>query len=85
MHLVGQVRDGFHTNIDGFLLDPIGAQQAADFANQRIMPNDLAIASPTTGWMLQAKAADMQMPIAYRGQATPHLSGNVPGGMPNLV
>jgi hypothetical protein len=28
--------------------------------------------------MLQANTADMQMPIAYRGQATPHLPGHLP-------
>jgi len=76
--LVEQVRAGFNTNIDGFLLDPIGAQEAAAFVNQHAASSDLVIASPTLAWMLQAKTADMQMPIAYRGQATPHLPANVP-------
>ncbi len=78
VELVRQVRDGFHTDIDGFLLDPITTHDAAEFVNQHATSNDLIIASPTLAWMLQVNAADMQMPIAYRGQATPHLPGNVP-------
>ncbi len=72
------MRDGFHTDIDGFLLDPIAARDAAEFVNQRATSDDLIIASPTLAWMLHANVADMQMPIAYRGQATPHLPGNIP-------
>ena len=78
--LVEQVRHGFHTEIDEFLLDPIAARDAARFVNQRVTSNDLIIASPTLAWMLRANVADMQMPIAYRGQATPHLPGNIPAG-----
>ncbi len=76
--LVEQVRGGFHTEIAEFLLDPIAAREAAEFVNQHVTSNDLVIASPTLAWLLQARAADMQMPIAYRGQATPHLPGDVP-------
>jgi hypothetical protein len=77
IRLVEQVRNGFNTDIDGFLLDPLAARAASAFVNQRAASDDLVIASPTLAWMLQAKAADMQMPIAYRGQATPHLPANV--------
>jgi hypothetical protein len=76
--LFQQVRDGFHTEIDGFLLDPIGTQDAAEFVTQRVASDDLVIASPTLAWMLPSEAADMQMPIAHRGQATPHLPGDIP-------
>jgi 4-amino-4-deoxy-L-arabinose transferase-like glycosyltransferase len=76
--LVEQVRAGFHTDIDAFLLDPIAARDAAQFVNQHATSTDLVVASPTLAWMLQAQTADMQMPIAYRGQATPHLPGNLP-------
>jgi 4-amino-4-deoxy-L-arabinose transferase-like glycosyltransferase len=76
--LIQLVRDGFHSAIDGFLLDPIAARDAAEFVNQRAASDDLIIASPTLAWMLHAQVADMQMPIAYRGQATPHLAGNIP-------
>jgi hypothetical protein len=76
--LVRQVRDGFRTDIDGFLLDPIAAQAAAAFVNQQAEVDDLVIASPTLAWLLKAQVADMQMPSAYRGQATPHLPADIP-------
>jgi 4-amino-4-deoxy-L-arabinose transferase-like glycosyltransferase len=75
--LVPQVRDGFHTDIDEFLLDPKAAASAAEFVNRRVSADDLVIASPTLAWLLSARAADMQMPIAYRGVATPHLPSNI--------
>jgi 4-amino-4-deoxy-L-arabinose transferase-like glycosyltransferase len=80
LQLVEQVQAGFHTDIDAFLLDPSAARDAAEFVNHRAAPTDLVIASPTLAWMLHANVADMQMPIAYRGQATPHLPDNVPVG-----
>ena len=76
--LVRQVREGFHTSIDGFLLDPSTAREAAEFVNQHVTAHDLIVASPTLAWMLQAQVVDMQMPIAYQGRATPHLPGNIP-------
>jgi 4-amino-4-deoxy-L-arabinose transferase-like glycosyltransferase len=76
--LVEQVRHGFHTDIDGFLLDPIGVSVASAFVNRQTAPSDLVVASPTVAWMLQAQTADMQMPIAYRGRPTPHLPGSLP-------
>ncbi|NTU61855.1 MAG: glycosyltransferase family 39 protein [Chloroflexi bacterium] len=76
--LVEQVRDGFRTDIDGFLLDPMATQEAAAFVNQRTASSDLVIASPILAWMLHARVADIQMPLAQRGQATPHLPANVP-------
>jgi 4-amino-4-deoxy-L-arabinose transferase-like glycosyltransferase len=80
VHLIEQVRDGFSTDIDEFLLDPIGTQAAAAFVNQHTAANDLVIASPALAWLLHAQAADMQLPIAYREQATPHLPADVPSG-----
>lgn len=76
--LVERVRDGFRTDIDGFLLDPMATQEAAAFVNQHTASSDLIIASPILAWMLQARVADVQMPLAYRGVTTPHLPGNVP-------
>ena len=76
--LIRQVRAGFHTGIDEFLLDPQAALAAAEFVNQRAATVDVVIASPTLAWLLRTNAADMQMPIAYRGQATPHLPGDIP-------
>jgi 4-amino-4-deoxy-L-arabinose transferase-like glycosyltransferase len=76
--LVQQVRDGFRTDIDGFLLDPIAAREAAAFVNQRVSADEVIIAAPTLAWALNAQVADAQMPSAYRGVATPHLPGDVP-------
>jgi Dolichyl-phosphate-mannose-protein mannosyltransferase len=72
------VRDGFHTQIDPFLLDPASARQAAQFVNARTGPGDLVIASPGLAWLLSASAADFQMSIAFTGQETPHLPANLP-------
>ncbi|CAG0936831.1 hypothetical protein TFLX_05727 [Thermoflexales bacterium] len=76
--LVRQVRDGFHTDIDGFLLDPIAVQSTAAFVNGQVVASDRVIASPTLAWLLKAQVADMQMPLAYQGRATPHLPADIP-------
>ena len=76
--LISQVQAGFSTDIAGFLLDPASAQQAAQFVNQRVPPDELVIASPTLTWLLQARVADMQLPSAYRGRATPHFPADIP-------
>jgi 4-amino-4-deoxy-L-arabinose transferase-like glycosyltransferase len=78
LRLVAQVRDVFRTDIDGFLLTPGAAHDAAEFVNRRVTPDDLIIASPALAWMLLAQTADIQMPFAYQGRATPHLPGNLP-------
>ena len=38
----------------------------------------MVIAAPTLAWALTANVADMQMPLAYAGRATPHLPADVP-------
>ena len=76
--LVSQVRDGFHTDIDAFLLNPVDAMPVAQVINQRVQIDDVVIASPALAWALNANVADMQMPLAYAGRATPHLPADVP-------
>jgi hypothetical protein len=76
--LIDQVRNGFHTDIDAFLLNPVDAVQAAQYINHQVQMDEVVIAAPTLAWALNANAADMQMPLAYAGHATPHLPADVP-------
>lgn len=76
--LIDQVRHGFQTDIDAFLLNPVDAVQAAQYINRQVRIDDVVIASPTLAWALNASVADMQMPLAYAGRTTPHLPADVP-------
>jgi 4-amino-4-deoxy-L-arabinose transferase-like glycosyltransferase len=76
--LINQVRDGFQTDIVAFLLNPVDAMPAAHYINQQARNDDVVIASPALAWALSANVADMQMPLAYAGHATPHLPADVP-------
>jgi hypothetical protein len=75
---IAQTREGFHTDIDPFLLNPQDAARAAAYLNDVADADDVVIASPGVAWSITARTADMQMPIAYRGTATPHLPANLP-------
>jgi 4-amino-4-deoxy-L-arabinose transferase-like glycosyltransferase len=76
--LIDQVRTGFQTSIEAFLLNPADAVQAAQYINAQTQIDDVVIASPTLAWALNTNVADMQMPLAYEGHATPHLPADVP-------
>jgi hypothetical protein len=76
--LVAQVRDGFITEIDPFLIDPLDGREAADFVDANTNPDDLVIGSPGLAWQLEANTADLQMPLAYQGVAGPHMPADVP-------
>jgi 4-amino-4-deoxy-L-arabinose transferase-like glycosyltransferase len=76
--LIDQVHNGFHTDIEAFLLNPVDAVRAAQYINEQVQIDDVVIASPTLAWALTANVADMQMPLAYAGRATPHLPADVP-------
>ncbi|MFN8598493.1 MAG: glycosyltransferase family 39 protein [Anaerolineae bacterium] len=76
--LVQQATTHFRTDIEPFLIDPVMAQSAADFVNAHVTDTDLVIASPALAWQIRSNVADFQMPLAYRGQATPHLPADVP-------
>ncbi len=76
--LFDQVRAGFKTSIDPFLVNSTDAERVVNYLNVRTGATDLVIASPALAWALDAQVADMQMPIAYSGQATPHLPADVP-------
>ena len=68
----------FGTVIDPFLLDPDDARLAAGWANQRLQPADVVIASPGLAWLLRANVADFQMVVAASGEPTSHLPANIP-------
>jgi hypothetical protein len=76
--VIDHVRNGFHTDIEAFLLNPTDALQTAQYINQQSQSADVVIAAPTLSWALDVNVADMQMPLAYAGRATPHLPADVP-------
>jgi 4-amino-4-deoxy-L-arabinose transferase-like glycosyltransferase len=76
--LIDHVRNGFHTDIDAFLLNPADAMQTAQYINAQMQSDDVVIASPTLAWALNARVADMQLPLAYASHATPHFPANIP-------
>jgi len=78
VHTIHQARDGYHTVIDPFLVNPGDAKQAAAYVNARTAPDEGVIASPAVAWLLTAQAADFQMSVAAGGQATPHLPADLP-------
>jgi hypothetical protein len=73
-----QVRDGFSTAIDPFLIHPDHARQAAEFINERTGVDDVVVASPGLAWLLEANTVDVQLSIAATGQRTPDLPGDIP-------
>ncbi|MCB9456564.1 MAG: glycosyltransferase family 39 protein [Anaerolineaceae bacterium] len=72
------VRGHYQTAIDPFLVNPADARAAAAYVNAQTTPDDLVIASPPVGWLLNGQVADFQMVIAAGGQNTPHLPGDLP-------
>jgi hypothetical protein len=75
---LGQVRAGFATAIDPFLLAPADARAAAAFVAARRAPGDLVLASPGLAWLLPGETADFQMALAYTGSPTPHVPADLP-------
>jgi len=75
---IQNVRHGWTTNIDPFLVSIADAKAVADYVNAQTQPGDVVIASPAVAWLIDADTADFQMVAAYDGQATPHLPGDVP-------
>lgn len=73
-----QVTHGFVSSIDDFLISPAEAQAVAGYINHHAQPDDVIIASPAVGWLLEAHTADFQMAVAATGTATPHLPANLP-------
>lgn len=76
--LLHQVNTQFRSDIEPFLIDAPVARQAAAFVNAQVSATDRVIASPAVAWQIQAAVADFQMPVAFGGQATPHLPATVP-------
>jgi hypothetical protein len=75
---VDRVRDGFTTAIDPFLIDPGDARQVGEFVKARTSSDDLVIASPGVVWLFPTKRADFLMSLAFTGQETALLPGDIP-------
>lgn len=75
---IGQVRHGFSTSIDPFLINPDHARQAAELINSQTHPEDVVIASPGLAWLLDASAADVQMATVVAGHEAPNLPAGIP-------
>ena len=75
---IQQVNTSWPTAIDPFLIDGRTAREAAEFVNNATEPDDLVIASPAVGWLLNTQVADFQMSVAARGIETVHLPGELP-------
>jgi hypothetical protein len=73
-----QVRTGFRTLIDPFLIDPDHARLAAEFVNNQTAPDDIVIASPTLAWLIDANVADVQMATLVAGHPAPDLPADIP-------
>ncbi len=73
-----QVITGIESDFDSVLVDPVDAEEAVNFVNAHVTTNDLVIASPALAWSVDANAADFQMALAYMGEETMHLPGDIP-------
>jgi len=73
-----QVINGIESDIDSILVDPVAAEKAVNYVNERVTTNDLVIASPALAWAINANAADFQMALAYMGEKPMHLPGDIP-------
>jgi hypothetical protein len=76
--MLNKVNSHYPTDIDSFLLDPQAAQQVSTYINQHTSDDDVVIASPGLGWMLDTNTADFQMTAAFAGFETPHFPANMP-------
>lgn len=75
---VNQIRGGYSTAIDPFLIAPNDARQAASYVNAHTTSDAVMIASPAVGWQFTAQTADFQMTVAFTGEETPHLPVDIP-------
>ena len=73
-----RVQNGWETDIDPFLLHSEDVRQTAVFLNNQLQANDMVIASPTVGFLLNGQVADFQMATAVHGINTPHLPADLP-------
>jgi 4-amino-4-deoxy-L-arabinose transferase-like glycosyltransferase len=62
----------------GVFADPATARQAAAYVNARTVQTDVVLASPTIFWLLDAQAADFQMPAVAEGRDSLYLPGSLP-------
>jgi len=73
-----QADTGIKTDIDPVMIDARDAEAVIDFVNERVNANELIIASPAIAWAINANVADFQMALAYEGNETIHLPGDIP-------
>lgn len=74
----GQVRNGYQTAIDPFLVDGAAVRSVASYVNNNRGDEELVIASPGVGWLINGQVADFQMAVAAAGKSTPHLPADIP-------
>lgn len=73
-----RVQGTMQTAIDPFLVAGREARAAAAYANARMAPGELVLASPAVAWLIEGQAADFQMASAASARATPHLPPDLP-------
>ena len=73
-----KIQTNWPSGITPFLLNPDEVREAAAYLNQHTTPDDIIIATPTIGWLLDGQPADFQMMLAAEQITTPHLPNNIP-------
>jgi 4-amino-4-deoxy-L-arabinose transferase-like glycosyltransferase len=71
------VRSYYPTQIDAFLISGEHARKAADYVNKHAALSDVVITSPTVGWLIEASVADFSMSIAFTGEDSIHIPGDL--------
>lgn len=64
--------------LQAVLLDPAEATRAAEWINSRVGPGGVVIASPGLAWLLEGRATDFQVSLAYGGFETRHFPTDIP-------
>ena len=63
---------------DGVTRSVEDAEALIAFMNQRLVHDDVVLASPQIGWALNARVADFQQSVAYVGGQTVHFPDDIP-------
>ncbi len=76
---LNEIRNGFVTEIDSFLIPSEQGRAVAEYINTHAQPDDVIIATPSGGWQFRANVMDFQMSVAATNHiATPHLPAHLP-------
>jgi 4-amino-4-deoxy-L-arabinose transferase-like glycosyltransferase len=76
--MVMNIRNGAPTAVDRFLMPPQDVRNVAAYVNSHVRPDDLVMASPAVGWLIDARVTEFQLTAAAGGAWTAHLPGNIP-------